>query len=60
MKLPFLLFVIPFVAADDSVDERGAVLDEGQVVVLADLDRRTDVQPAYCYSPTPANYNCYR
>jgi hypothetical protein len=60
MKLSFLLFVIPFVAAGDSMDKSGALLDESQVVVLADLDRRSSVQPAYCYSPTPANYNCYR
>ena len=54
MKLLFVLFVIPFAAA---VVERSAALDENHVVVLADLGRRTDTQPPYCY--VADNYDCY-
>lgn len=71
MKLSFLVLILPIVTAVDSAEERGTSSDENHIadllgatsegpVVLADLDRRSSSQPAYCYSPTPANYNCYR
>lgn len=66
MKLSFLFTILPFVAAAyDSVNERGDNLvvdllgaaNEGPLV-LADLDRRNDDQPAYCRGTK--NFNCYR
>ena len=66
MQLSFLFLVLPFVSAvSDLADERSEnlaldLLDsagEGPFV-LADLDGRNRVQPAYCYGTK--NFNCYR
>ena len=71
MKIALLLLAIPFVTAsiespteigDDAADVSEHLLDadvEGPLAfVLADLDRRNRVQPAYCYGTT--DFNCYR
>jgi hypothetical protein len=66
MKTSFLFLVLPFVAAvSDSAKElsENLVVDlldatgEGPLV-LADLEGRNRVQPAYCYGTK--NFNCYR
>jgi hypothetical protein len=62
----FLFLVLPFVAAvSDSVDERSEnlavdLLDAAgeEPLVLADLEGRNRVQPAYCRGAP--NFNCYR
>ena len=73
MKISFLFLVIPIVAGVDvdvdTADERGATPVDNRDVdligatdnrpfVLAGLDRRTDLQPDYCYGTQ--NFNCYR
>lgn len=71
MKLSFLLFVIPFAAAVEIADERGAAPEAEEYLmvdslgvgndgpfVLADLEGRNLVQPKYCYGTK--NFNCYR